>query len=63
MRKGENTGNQHFLLIPQCFQKDSSSGSFTVVVVRELRTFDGQLTIICALKSKLLYLRTTGCAV
>ena len=24
--KGENTGNQHFLLFPQCFQKAPSSG-------------------------------------
>ena len=25
--KGENAGNQHFLLFPQCFQKASSLGS------------------------------------
>ena len=24
--KGENAGSQHFLLFPQCSQKDSSSG-------------------------------------
>ena len=24
--KGENAGNQHFLLFPQCFQKASSQG-------------------------------------
>ena len=27
---GENAGNQHFLLFPQCFQKASSSGSLTL---------------------------------
>ena len=27
--KGENAGNQHFLLFPKCFQKPSS-GSFKV---------------------------------
>ena len=31
--KGENAGNQHFLLFPQCFQKASFSDSFTVVIV------------------------------
>ena len=25
--KGENAGNQHFLLFPQCFQKPTFSGS------------------------------------
>ena len=28
MGKGENAGYQHFLLFPQCFQKDSYTGSF-----------------------------------
>ena len=28
--KGENAGNQHFLLFPQCFQKASSLGSLKV---------------------------------
>ena len=27
MGKGENAGNQHFLLFPQCFQNASFSGS------------------------------------
>ena len=27
--KGENAVHQHFLLFPQCFQKSSSSGSFS----------------------------------
>ena len=31
--KGENTGYQHFLLSPQCFQYTSSSGSFKVGIV------------------------------
>ena len=31
--KGENAGYQHFLLFPQCFQKDSYTGSFKVGVV------------------------------
>ena len=31
--KGENAGNQHFLLFPQCFQKTSFSGSLKVVIV------------------------------
>ena len=28
--KGENAGNQHFLLFPQCFQKASLLGSLKV---------------------------------
>ena len=28
--KGENAGNQHFLLFPQCFPKPFSSGSLKV---------------------------------
>ena len=31
--KGENAGYQHFLLIPQCFQKASFSGSLKVGIV------------------------------
>ena len=31
--KGENAGNEHFLLFPQCFQKASLSGSFKVETV------------------------------
>ena len=31
--KGENAGDQHFLLFPQCFQKASFSRSFKVVLV------------------------------
>ena len=31
--KGENAGYQHFLLFPQCFQKDSSSRSLKVGIV------------------------------
>ena len=31
--KGENAGNQHFLLFPQCFQKLYSSGSLKVGIV------------------------------
>ena len=31
--KGENAGYQHSLLFPQCFQKDSSSGSLKVGIV------------------------------
>ena len=30
---GENAGNQHFLLFPQCFQKASYTGSLKVVIV------------------------------
>ena len=33
VRKGENTGYQHFLLFPQCFQKASFSGSFKPGIV------------------------------
>ena len=33
MGKGENAGNQHFLLFPQCFQKPSSLGSLKVRIV------------------------------
>ena len=31
--KGENAGYQHFLLLPQCFQKLSHSGSLKVGIV------------------------------
>ena len=31
--KGENAGDQHFLLFPLCFQKDSFSGSLKVGIV------------------------------
>ena len=31
--KGENAGNQHFLLFPQCFQKASILGSVKVGIV------------------------------
>ena len=31
--KGENAGNQHFLLFPQCFPKPSSLGSLKVGIV------------------------------
>ena len=31
--KGENAGNQHFLLFPQCFQKPSLSGLLKVGIV------------------------------
>ena len=31
--KGENAGNQHFLLFPQCFQNASYSRSFNVRIV------------------------------
>ena len=31
--KGENAGNQHFLLFSHCFQKDSFSGSLKVGIV------------------------------
>ena len=31
--KGENAGNQHFLLFPQCFQKASSSELLKVGIV------------------------------
>ena len=31
--KGENAGNQHFLLFPQCFQKASYTGSLKVGIV------------------------------
>ena len=31
--KGENAGDQHFLLFPQCFQKASISGSLKVGTV------------------------------
>ena len=30
VKKGQNTGYQHFLLFPQCFQKASSKGSLKV---------------------------------
>ena len=30
MGKGENSGYQHFLLFPQCFEKASFSGSLKV---------------------------------
>ena len=33
VRKGENAGNQHFLLFPQCFQKFTFSGSLKVGIV------------------------------
>ena len=32
--KGENAGNQHFLLFPQCFQKASFLGLLKVGIVR-----------------------------
>ena len=31
--KGENTGNQHFLLFPQCFQKASLVGVLKISIV------------------------------
>ena len=31
--KGENTGYQHFLLFPKCFQKPSSSGELKLGIV------------------------------
>ena len=31
--KGENSGSQHFLLFPECFQKSSSSGLLKVGIV------------------------------
>ena len=31
--KRENAGYQHFLLLPQCFKKASSTGSLKVVIV------------------------------
>ena len=31
--KGENAGNQHFLLFPQCFPKPSSLGSLKVGIM------------------------------
>ena len=31
--KGENAGNQHFLLFPQCFQKPSLSGPLKVGIL------------------------------
>ena len=34
MGKGENAGNQHFLLFPQCFQKAFLLGSMKVRIVR-----------------------------
>ena len=33
MGKGENAGYQHFLLIPQCFQKASLSGLLKIRIV------------------------------
>ena len=33
VRKGENAGNQHFLLFPQCFQKASLLGWLKVGIV------------------------------
>ena len=33
--KGENAGHQHFLLLPQCFEKASFLGSLKVLIVRE----------------------------
>ena len=33
VRKGENAGDQHFLLFPQCFQKASYTGSLKVGIV------------------------------
>ena len=34
--KGENDGYQHFLLLPQCFQKASSTGSLKVGIMWDL---------------------------
>ena len=31
LAKGENVGDQHFLLFPQCFQRASWSGSLNVI--------------------------------
>ena len=33
VQKGENAGYQHFLLFPQCFQKDSYTGSLKIGIV------------------------------
>ena len=35
VRKGENAGYQHFLLFPQCFQKQSFTGSLKFGIVWE----------------------------
>ena len=34
VKKGENAGNQHFLLFPQCFQKHSAQGSLNLALVQ-----------------------------
>ena len=40
VRKGENAGYQHFLLFPQCFQKDPSCGrSKSGVVWQKIQGF------------------------
>ena len=33
VEKGENTGYQHFLFFPQCFQKSSYTGLLKVMIV------------------------------
>ena len=39
--KGENAGEQHFLLFPKCFQKPPSSGSLKVELCgKELRLLE-----------------------
>ena len=35
VRKGENAGDQHFLLFPQCFEKASFSDTSKGVIVWE----------------------------
>ena len=43
--KGENAGNWHFLLIPQCFTKSFLTGELKVVIVWErIKTYDKRLT-------------------
>ena len=39
VEKGENAGNQHFLLFPQCFPRPSSLGSLKVGLCGKELTF------------------------
>ena len=40
--KGENAGNRHFLLFPQCFPKSSSQGLLTLSQTTNFRLFQTQ---------------------
>ena len=50
--KGENAGYQHFLLFPQCFQKDSLGSLKLRIVSKELDVSGYLRTYTCSFSKK-----------